>query len=819
MLETINNQPRQQIPYKQKGKQWRRDNVQWADNMMHNDRNAIRLDYHEKVINYDLINGILHMEDVQALINPEQIKAKFIPTNIQHYPIINRKISLLVGEESKRLDQFSVKVTNPNSISEIEEAKKQAIFQSLQEEIQNDSQSEEEFNQKTEKLNQYYTYEYQDFREIRANCIINHYNREQSHNIIFNKGFKDACIVGEELYQIDIIGGEPVLEKLNPKYVKIYMSGYSPKVEDADMIIITEYKSPGQIYDEYGDVLTKKDQEYIENRQRSFATGNTDNMDNWDERKAYIPATVSRDIPEADDIFSTREDDSISTFAPFDQMGNIRVLKVYWKSRRKIQKIKFYDPETGEEDFTFMPEDYVPNESMGEESETMWVNEAWEGIKIGESVFVNIRPRPVQYNVLGNPGRCHFGIIGTIYNLNDEKPYSLVSMAKPFNYLYDIVHDRLNKMMARNWGKMTRLNLALKPADWDVDKWLYFAKTMGLYVEDGFNEGSIGAATGKLAGAMNMNSNGVIDADFGNNIQQYTNFLMYLEQEMSDTIGISKQREGQISNRETVGGVERATLQSSHITEQYYLIHDDTKKRVREAFIETFKVAYKGRNKKFQYILPDFSTTIVDIDGDEFAESDYGIVIDNSNGLQELQQKLETLAQAALQTQTLSFSTIMKLFMSCSLAEKQRFVEADERMIREQAQKQQEQQMQMQQQQQQAMLQQKQMEMQQQDTINQRDNETKIMVAEINSQAEMAILQLKNHMTEADYAKEDTALQINKDKLMQEMQVLDKKMQLERDKIEAQQKQFDANLKFQQDKARTDAELKRRQINKSTSKS
>ena len=74
----------------------------------------------------------------------------------------------------------------------------------------------------------------------------------------------------------------------------------------------------------------------------------------------------------------------------------------------------------------------------------------------------------------------------------------------------------------------------------------------------------------------------------------------------------------------------------------------------------------------------------MEIDGDAFAECDYGLVVDNSRGVQELQQKLETLAQAALQNQTLSFSTIMKLFMSASIAEKQRFVEVDERNIKQQ---------------------------------------------------------------------------------------------------------------------------------------
>lgn len=39
--------------------------------------------------------------------------------------------------------------------------------------------------------------------------------------------------------------------------------------------------------------------------------------------------------------------------------GNIRVLRVYWKSRRKIKKVKSYDPETGEEVFNFYPETYI----------------------------------------------------------------------------------------------------------------------------------------------------------------------------------------------------------------------------------------------------------------------------------------------------------------------------------------------------------------------------------------------------------------------------------------------------------------------------
>ena len=824
-MNSIMQFPAQQLSRSRKTKAWRRANVDFVDSKLHFDYNFIRNSVKRKKVNYDLLNGKLHMDDLQLLINPEGLKAGFIPEKIQHYSIINPKLQVLRGEESKRVFDYRVIVTNPNAISDIENNKKEELLQNLQQIIEDDSLSEDQFNAQMQKLSDFYTYEWQDIREVRGNCLLNHYVKEYNMPLMFNSGFVDAMTVAEEIYQCDIVGGEPVIERINPLKIKIFRSGYSNKVEDADIIVLQDYWNLGKIYDTYGDVLTKKDWDYLENRPDQFSQGAIDAMDNIDQTQGFVNTHMIGEQMPSPTVDSTVFFDPLGEYSdtvsndliPFDANGNVRVLRVYWKSRKKIKKIKFYD-ENGDEDFTFMPEDYVANEAKGEEETAFWVNEAWEGTKIGAEIYVNIRPRPVQYNRLNSPSRCHFGIVGSIYNLNDDKPFSMVDMMKPYSYLYDVIHDRLNKMMAKNWGKMTRLDLAKKPKSWKMEKWLYYAKTMGLFVEDSFNEGSSGQALGKLAGGMNSNTQGVIDADFGNNIQQYINLLEFIKMEMSDVAGISKQREGQISNRETVGGVERATLQSSHITEWLFAIHDDVKKRALEVFLETAKVALKTRNKKFQFLLPDGALQIVDIDGDEFAECDYGLVVDNSNAVQDLNSKLETLAQAALQNQTLSFSTIMKLFMSCSLAEKQRFVENDEKRIREEAQQQQQQQMQLQQQQTEAQMQNLQAEREFKDAINQRDNETKIMIAEINSQAEMAVLQLKNHMTEADKAEQDASIEMNKDKLMYDMQIMDKKFQMEREKLKQQQNQFNQTMQFQKDKQAQDVELKRLSINKKTTK-
>ena len=324
-----------------------------------------------------------------------------------------------------------------------------------------------------------------------------------------------------------------------------------------------------------------------------------------------------------------------------------------------------------------------------------------------------------------------------------------------------------------------------------MDKWLYYAKTNGIAVIDSFKEGNIGAATGKLAGALNNASSGVIDLELGNSIQFYINLLEFIKMEMSEVVGITKQREGQISNRETVGGVERATLQSSHITEWLFITHENLKKRVLEAFIETAKIALKGRTKKFQYILSDSSQRIMEIDGDDFAEADYGLIVDNSNNIQELNSKLDTLAQAALQNQLITFSTLMKLYSSSSLAEKQRMVERDEQKMLEMKQQQQQQELQIQQEQTQAALQQKQMELEQKDLMNQRDNETKILIAQ---------MQANN---QSDGIEEPEFSQESKAKLLEQMREFDAKLKLDKDKLE-----------FDKAKTKRDQELKEKQINK-----
>jgi hypothetical protein len=121
-------------------------------------------------------------------------------------------------------------------------------------------------------------------------------------------------------------------------------------------------------------------------------------MANIDERWGFIHKTFGGE--EGIDVDTLFSPDGLgngfnSSLMPYDLAGNLRVLQVYWKSKRKIKKVKSYDLQTGEEVFNFYPESYVIQEDLGEEEEIFWINEAWEGTMIGSDIFVNMRPRPV----------------------------------------------------------------------------------------------------------------------------------------------------------------------------------------------------------------------------------------------------------------------------------------------------------------------------------------------------------------------------------------------------------------------------------------
>jgi len=392
---------------------------------------------------------------------------------------------------------------------------------------------------------------------------------------------------------------------------------------------------------------------------------------------------------------------------------------------------------------TIVNESYKVNEENGESIEWMWISEYWEGLKLGENIYLNIRPKNQQFRRMDNLSVCKSGYVGTIYNANNSQSVSLMDRLVPWIYMYITLWYRLELAIAANQGKIALIDLSLIPDGWEVEKWMYYAQSMKFGFVDSFNEGKKGQSTGKLAGNIST-QNKVIDMETGNYIQQHIQLLEFTEQKIQQLSGVTPQRMGAISSSELVGTTERAVTQSSHITEKWYEVHNNTKVRVLQTLLDVSKDVYAGKTKKFQYVTDDLATVTFNLMGDKFSASEYGIFVSNSSKDLQALEALKSLTQAALQNDKMTISDVIEVYNSSSIADIRNKIKISEKESQQREQQMQEQQMQMQQQQMQMQQQEKEMQMQldiekenREDARNTEDNRTKLEIAQMNLSSKM----------------------------------------------------------------------------------
>lgn len=669
--------PSQKKLFDQKGPKWRADHLNWAEELVNVKDSPVRTSLKNKTRNFNSYSGKIQRTEYESILNPNNLKKYYIPDEIQHYPIAVPYINVLIGEELDRRFEWKAIITNPTTISQIEKDKNKRLLTKIAELVQNTNISEEEAEEQLKNEIKYLNFEYQDVKEKQANLLLKHFIKELDLKLKFNQGFKNVTLVSEEAYIGDVINGRPTIEVLDPRKVFVLRSGESNKFEDADIIAIFDYISPGQANDIYYKDLTDAQIKKLEDLGSGNDEFNGTNLERDEHGINIFRNEVLQDMLNTADVLGGDSYENFRQQSEVDDFGNIRRIRLFWKSKKMIQKIKSYDPETGAEKLDYHSESYIPNKKLGEESEKYWVSQWWEGCRLGKDIDPYVRPRTLQFNKFSDPGYNHPGIVGQIYTSNSMKPASMMDRAMPYQLLYDATMLRVTEGLSKYFGSMPVIDYAEIPEGWDVEKWLYFARKAGVAVKDSFKEGKKGQALGKLAGGLSGSQNVMNQSGLGDYIQQQINILSFIETQMGRIIGVPPQRLGDIQNRETVGGVERAVTQSSFITNEMYKIHDNVKKRVLTMLLELCKTAYKDNPQKFQYISDDYLNQTFEIDN-EFIEEEYGLLVDNDQDITKLEQQLEGLTQAALQNQLIRFSDVFKIYNSSSMSEKQRIIEKSE---------------------------------------------------------------------------------------------------------------------------------------------
>ena len=641
----IDSMPIQKLPMSKKTKEWREANVDYIigkSGFTSGLGNNGSTKYEEMQTYYNLYNSIYDEKDLLYVTNPFKQKDGF-PATAQDYNIIKPKVDLLLGEETKRPFNFRVVRTSDDATSEVQEKAKQMLTDYIMATVMSklgpeEAQRYQEALQSgeimpPEAIQKYLSKDYKDIAETTAQHALSYLKNKLNVTHEFFKGWKDALIAGEEVYYVGIINGDPYLERVNPLFFSYDQQADLEFIHDADWCCRKMIMSATQIYDRFYDKMSEKQLNQLLEMIEDTSRGGI----NPEVRK------TSLDFPH----IKTHTIGGFTT-NPFDDVDDINVWHCCWKSFKKIGFVTYIDPETG------MPDELQVDESYkvtGNEInvEWTWIIEVWEGYRVGEDLYIGIQPLDYQHISADNPNSQKLPYTGVVYNNTNSRPRSLVSMMKPLQYMYIVLWYRLELAMARDKGKIPVVDVTQIPKDMgiDINKWLHYLSALGVMFINPYDEGwDIPGREGGRPSQFNQFT--ALDLTMAPVIDQYINLMAKIEDMASEITGVSKQREGAISSNELVGNVERSVIQSAHITEPWFWVHNQVKREVLTMLLDTSKEAWKGNKRCLHYILDDATRAFLTL-SDNFFYEDMDVFIDDSTKNQQQIEALRNLMQPAMQ--------------------------------------------------------------------------------------------------------------------------------------------------------------------------
>lgn len=803
--------PKQKVTQKERTEAWKRASVDYYINFRYTNGSNLRSDRNKKIINYDLMNGIVNMSDLLKICDPLGTGSASFSDQFMHHDMISPIIHELLGEEAIKPDNALVFSEAPEDINRKQEQLKGKIIELLKQQLMGEiDPSTIDPNNPPPTPEQLIKAERQspsDIIESKANKILKVLKKRINTKLLLNQGFKDALVAGEEIYWAGISNGEPDARRCNPLNMTIILDDSNVFIDDAIAVVEERLLTIPSILDEYGDDLTKADIDKLD----TYSRGTFGTFNNAGGFEPMFEVAQGTNVLKGVTPNSSYEGNNVNNYA-------LRVSRVEWISMKQVGTLEYTDSETGEfisklvdESFKSVFEDFKeinPDAVV----DWFWINEAWEGVKIAHDIYIGIRAKPNQRRRMDNPYYCRLGYTGLIYEATNSRSVSLVDRLKSYQYLRDIIAYKLQLVFASDMGKVLLMDLAQIPRTEgiDVEKWIYYLKEMKIAFINSFEEGKKGASQGKLA-SNHFNQFTALDLSLSQSVQQYMNYLSFIDQQIYNVSGVNPQRMGKIHQDEAVSNVEQARASSETITHYLFDAHQEVKRRLYESLIEVAKVAWR-KGLVTQYVNDDLGLEILQLEEFEFENSEFSVFVSNLAKDKEIRNKLDQLAQVAMEQQKADLSTIIDTIVNDSPKDIINILKAKEKEFyeRQQAQADQANQIEQQKIEAQKVMHQEVLDQQQADRDLKQyeidsNNATKIQVAEINvysrqenldqdadgipDPVELGKLSLQERDLASKAFMEQSKLTHDRDKHNKELSIKDKELKMKQDlenkKIEA----------------------------------
>ena len=696
----------------------------WVKNTMDYFANKSYAEYMKSrdtfVKNYDLVKGILRMEDFYQEPDvksfTEMLQADLgLPSYVKHYSIVTTPINNLVGEISKRPDTFRVKAFDDDSQAEELQFKtdvlqefiisqaRQNIMQKLA--MQGEEIDEEQLNQITMEQVKDQLDSYTSVAEKWANHILTCQKAEFNLKEKSEDAFRDLLISAREFYHIyednSKLGFN--IEVANPKNTwflttpdRKWISDPTGRNQGAYAAGTVQVMELSEIIESIPD-LTKEEIDHLRSSLQDYGLinvresnlGNPNAADGIDsiqydtfdplvlQTRMMIESEMKENNDGLKDFLGLTT--NVSTFG-----YKYVVVRAYWISKRKIGKLTYLD-EMGNEQSVLVDENYKANTIPTQISlEWGWINQWYQGTKIGPDIY-HIKPLKILN---------YCPIIGTTFEVKNTEAKSLVDLMKPFQVLYNICMNQLYKLLEKEIGNVASVNIRRVPRlkdgdDQDaLDIWEMEARERGIIFDDDSPENTK-AAVSNTTIARN------IDLTRTNEIQSRYNLALQLKNECWELIGISRQRLGTVQASESATGVNTAVSQSYAQTEPLFIAHEYVLGQLYQAIVDAAQYVESAKPvSTLSYITSEGESAFIQVNGNDLKLRDLKVFVTNRPEDTQMFNELRQLSQAVIQNGGTLYDVI-ELYSTKSMREMKKTFKN----LKDRQQQIQDQQMQMQQQQ------------------------------------------------------------------------------------------------------------------------